>query len=368
MNKKVCHLTSVHKYLDIRIFIKECQSLAKHGFETHLIAPNAPDEIIEGVYVHGVDNKNGNRASRMTRTVTNVYKKALDINAEVYHFHDPELLIVGWLLKRKGFKVIYDAHEDLPRAILSKYWIPKALRKISSILVEIVEDFFAKRCNLIICATPFISERYKNISHNVVNINNFPKLAELYQLGKDNLPFSNRKIVSYIGGIAKIRGVEEILNGSDYLEEKISIVMAGPVPESYKFKIEEKASVRYIGIIDRDEVKSTLGKSITGLVTFLPEPNHVNAQPNKMFEYMSAGIPVICSDFPLWRKIIETHECGICVDPENPAAIAKAINYLYNHPVEAEQMGRNGRMAIEEKFNWEKESKKLIEAYNKLLM
>lgn len=104
-----------------------------------------------------------------------------------------------------------------------------------------------------------------------------------------------------------------------------------------------------------------------GLVCFQPAPNQINAMPRKMFEYMAASLPVIASNFSLWKEIIEGNKCGICVDPLNPKEIAKAIDYLIEHPQDARRMGENGRKAILEKYNWENESVKLLNLYDKLV-
>ncbi|MCM8808341.1 MAG: glycosyltransferase, partial [Candidatus Omnitrophica bacterium] len=125
-------------------------------------------------------------------------------------------------------------------------------------------------------------------------------------------------------------------------------------------------NVEYLGYVNREKVKEIFLRSTGGMVLFLPEPNHVNAQPNKIFEYMSAGLPVISSDFPLWKEVIEGNKCGICVNPLNPEEIAEAIKYLVNNPDKAKEMGENGRRAVLEKYNWDIESKKLIEIYENL--
>jgi glycosyltransferase involved in cell wall biosynthesis len=126
-------------------------------------------------------------------------------------------------------------------------------------------------------------------------------------------------------------------------------------------------NVNYKGWVDRKTMREVLKKSKAGLVTFLPLPNHVSAQPNKIFEYMSAGIPVIASNFDLWREIIEGNSCGICVNPENPTEIAQAINYLIANDKEAQKMGENGKRAVVEKYNWTIEKKKLFNVYHNQL-
>lgn len=119
-----------------------------------------------------------------------------------------------------------------------------------------------------------------------------------------------------------------------------------------------------MGFLNRSEVAELLSKASAGLVLFHPYPNHIDAQPNKMFEYMSAGLPIISSNFPLWKEIVEGNSCGICVDPLNPTAIREAIEQIIRNPDDAAQMGRNGRSAVESKYNWETESFKLLKFYS----
>ncbi len=308
----------------------------------------------------GVKKGKGNRFMRMTKTVLEVFNKAKEINADIYHFHDPELLPVGLALKKRGKIVIYDIHEDLPRAILSKPWISSFMRKPTATIIEIFENYCARKLDCLITATPYITERFKKVNRNTVNVNNFPLLDELMTNSRDL--FNSYGQVCYIGGLVPIRGMYELIKAAELIEGKI--IFAGPVhPKDMEITLSAHRNIEYVGILKRPEVRELLHTSVAGIVTFLPEPNNVNAQPNKMFEYMSAGIPVICSDFPLWGTIIEKYKCGICVNPEDPKAIADAINYLLNNPDVAQEMGRNGRIAIEREFNWEEESRKMIEVY-----
>lgn len=362
---KVCHLTSVHSQSDTRIFLKECLSLESAGWQVNYVVPGVEDLICKNVKIHGVKKDSGSRLGRMTKTVRAVYQKALEVDADIYHFHDPELIPVGLKLKKKGKRVIYDIHEDLPRALLSKGWIHPIIRKPMALFFELYENRAARRFDCLMTATPFITERFKKVNSNTININNYPLLKELQSSDSENSR-EKEKQVCYVGGLGPIRGIHQLLSAADSINGTLQI--AGPInPQAMETQISNHDNIEYLGFLNRLKVKELLALSVAGIVTFLPEPNHINAQPNKMFEYMSAGIPVICSDFPLWKSIIEKHECGICVDPENPGAIAEAINYLLENPTIAEQMGGNGRKAVETEYNWEQESAKLIEAYRNLM-
>lgn len=365
MKGKVCHLTSAHNYNDIRIFIKECRSLASNGYEVHYVVPSTEIQLteIDGVVIHGINRKVKNRIDRMLNNTKMVYQKALEIDADIYHFHDPELIPIGLKLIRKGKKVIYDIHEDVPKAILSKYYINKFLRGIISRIFKIYENNAAKKFSYLITATPNIGERFKKINRNTITINNYPILKELYANESESI---KQKQISYVGGISIIRGALQVIEASKDIPGKVKL--AGPILETeIKNKIEDTSEVEYLSILNREEVKKLLSESLAGIVTFLPEPNHVDAQPNKMFEYMSAGIAVIGSNFPLWKEIIEGNECGICVDPESPKEIKQAMLTILNNPEEAIEMGKRGRKAIENKYNWEQEEKKLLSVYEKLL-
>ncbi|MCG2459122.1 glycosyltransferase family 4 protein [Flavobacteriaceae bacterium F89] len=364
--KKICHLTSAHTRNDIRIFQKECVSLAKGGYDISLVvADGLPDEVDKGVKIYGVA-KETSRVKRFVKASKNVFLKALEINADIYHFHDPELLPFGNKLKKRGYKVIFDSHEDLPRQIMGKEYLPKFSRRIVASLLERYEDYCCKKYDSIITATPFINERFLKINKRSVNINNYPLLNE-FKGGKSTGDKLRSKI-SYVGGITEIRGLTYLIRSLENCE--VVLQLAGSItPNSYQKELMEEEGwkkVEYLGNVSRTEVKEILNTSIAGIVTFLPYPNHINAQPNKLFEYMSAGIPVIASNYPLWKGIVEKYNAGICVNPENIDEIATAITYLVQNPSIAQQMGANGRKAVEEVFNWEQEEKKLIDVYNSM--
>ncbi|KAB7707400.1 glycosyltransferase [Bacillus aerolatus] len=364
---KICHLTSVHSYTDTRIFIKECRSLAESGYEVHFVVPGASDSIIEDVQVHGVIKETGNRLKRMTKTVNKVFQKGLEVDADIYHFHDPELIPVGLKLKKAGKKVIYDVHEDVPRQILTKEWLPIYVRRLVSKLFEQFENRAARKFDAILAATPHIRDRFLRLRCKAQDINNYPLLEELKI--KSSAWAGKENAICYVGGITIVRGISEMVKALS-LTDNIHMLLGGRFAVSAERELVTRLNgwtkVKELGYLSRDEVKEVYQKSKVGLVVLHPTLNYVDALPVKMFEYMAAGIPVIASDFPLWKGIIEKNECGICVDPLKPEQIAFAVQWLIDHPKEAERMGKNGRKAIEAEYNWENESKKLIAAYKSL--
>jgi len=357
----ICILTSVHPPFDTRIFHKEATSLAKAGYDVILIAQHDKEETVDGIRIIPLP-KPKNRLERMTRTVWMAYRKALKIDADIYHFHDPELIPIGLLLKRHGKRVIYDVHEDVPRQNLSKTYIPAAFRKPISAIIEIMEAFSARRFDGVITATPFINKRFSRLGANAINVNNYPLAFELNPA--ENQWERKEKAVCYVGGIAKIRGAVEMVEAIG--KTGYRLLLAGNIDPAIESKLRRLSGwqqVEALGFVNRAGVKTVATRSMGGLVLFHPEPNHINAQPNKIFEYMSAGIPVIASNFPLWKEIVEGTKCGICVDPLNPKEIADAIRWVIEHTREAQAMGQNGRHAVVDKYNWERESKKLLMLY-----
>jgi len=359
---KVCILTSVHPPFDTRIFHKQSKSLARAGYDVTLIAQHDKDEIVDGIRIVPL-SKPKNRIERMTKTVWQTYRKALQVDADIYHFHDPELIPIGLLLKRHGKRVIYDVHEDVPRQNLSKSYIPAVFRRPISLMIGALEAFSARRFDGVVTATPFINRRFLELGANAINVNNYPIAPELY--AAENRWEKKEKVVCYVGVIAGIRGIFEMVEAIGKTEYRL--LLAGNIKADIETKLEQIPGWRQVealGFVDREGVRAAISRSMAGLVVLHPTINYIDALPVKMFEYMSAGIPVIASNFPLWREIVEGARCGICVDPLNPEEIAEAIQFIIEHPAEAEQMGKNGRRAVEEKYNWGMEEKKLLEFYS----
>ncbi|HBS51472.1 MAG TPA: glycosyl transferase [Coxiellaceae bacterium] len=364
---EIVHLTSVHTYEDTRIFYKELHTLRQAGFFVVLIAPAIENQVVADIKIIGI-KKQKNRFLRMTLTAWQIYRLAIKEKADIYHFHDPELIWIGLLLKIKGYKVIYDSHENVSQQILSKEWLPKSTRKIVSYVFAVLEMMVSRYFDYIIAATPSIKKHFVKLGINkCVDVNNYPVLKESNIGGDAAAKIKNQ--ICYVGGISKVRGIKQMILAIELLND-VRLVLAGDFTE---LELKKECSklfgwgrVNELGFIDRNKTMKIMQSSIAGLVLFQPAPNHIEAQPNKLFEYMAAGIPVIASDFPLWRSIIVNNHCGICVNPFDVKGIAGAIKYIIDHPKDAEIMGDNGRRLVIEKFNWDNEAKKLIDVYKEV--
>lgn len=366
---KICHFTSVHPPFDIRIFYKECKTLVEAGYRVVLIAPHDQEEEIDGILICALP-KPKNRLERVTRVMWQSYRTAIKEGADTYHFHDPELIPLGLLLKIRGKRVIYDVHEDYSHALLTREWIPSWLRGVVTKMVTFEEWFGAKCFNGVVAATPHIATRFPPL--RTVTVQNFPFVIESAK--NSPVPYRQRKmIVAYVGAISTLRGAKEMMQAMSLLPPRwdTKLRLAGTFsPLNLEDEMKNFSGwnrVEFVGWKSHKDVMTMLGEVRMGLVLFHPAPNHVEAQPNKLFEYMSVGIPVIASDFPLWRQVVEGTGCGLLVDPLDPEAIAKAIQWLLEHPGEAEEMGKRGREAIREHYNWNVEAEKLLTFYKRIL-
>ena len=363
---KICHITSVHPRYDIRIFEKECKSLSKQYKVYLIVADGLGHEIKDGIKIIDVGREK-NRIKRMFISPKKIYKVAKKIDSKIYHLHDPELISVGLNLIKQGKKVIFDAHEDIPKQILGKTYLNRFTSMVLSKSFASYEKFACKKFDYILTATPFIKDKFLKINKNSLDINNFPILGEL----SSETPWNEKNNeVCYIGSITKSRGINEVIKAIK-LTQNVKLNLAGVFSEKGLEKevksYEGWQYVNQLGFLNRNEVANVLNYSKAGLVTLHPIVNYLDALPIKMFEYMAAGLPVISSDIRLWKEIVEGNSCGICVNPYAPHEIANAIEYIINNPIEAEQMGKNGRKAIEKKYHWDLEEKKLLRLYMNII-
>lgn len=357
----------MHKLNDVRIYLKECKSLSKQH-NVYLLGNNTENILsTKNINIVNLDIKCKNRLQRMLKTKKAIIESGLKINADVYHFHDPELMRIALTFKKKNKKVIFDFHEDTPKQILSKHYIPKILRKPLSLIYKIYEEKSSKKFDGIVTATPYLERKFIKHNKNTVAVNNFPILSEFIHLENN---FGDKEIdLIYIGGISAERGLFEMIKIANE-RPSIKISLCGRFISSEE---EKKANqmmkydnIKFKGMLNRKEIQRELEKAKIGLVLLEKNERFSESLPIKMFEYMAAGIPVIATEFKLWENIINESSAGLCLDPKDTNDIIKNIEMLLSNSSLMKQMGDSGRNYVTEKYNWENEEKKLLNLYKKL--
>ncbi len=366
---KACHISTVHSIRDIRIFYKECQTLAANGYDVTYISQGIHDEMIDGVRRLGTGKlANKNKLVRMTFGCRQLVKIAIAENADIYHIHDSELLRFAGLFKKAGKIVIYDSHEHLPMQIMEKEWIPRIFRSLIAKFVGNIELRKVRFIDLIIVVADKTFHRFENKGIELIKLENFPIFSEFKDIVIDYNVKKNHRKICYAGAVWLERGLDTMCRAAAGTEN-CTLEIAGRIdhasPHEYIAGIGD--NIIYSGYLSRGDVVKLYEESIAGLCLFKPYPNNMIDPPTKIFEYMAAGIPVIGSAFESISDVVEKYECGLCVNPLDINEISNAIQFLLDNPEEAKRMGINGRKAVKEKMNWEVHSRIFIDAYGKLV-
>jgi len=364
---KVVQLSSVHTTFDTRIFHKICKSLKQNGYDVDLIIQNEKNEVKDGINIIALP-KTDSKVERLLRVLPALLAKSIKYPPNtIFHFHDPEILPVAFLLKFFGYKIIYDVHEDVPKSILSKNWVPHILKKTAIQIVSWLEKKATRYFDGIVVVAENVRERLD--SSKTIMVQNFPILSNY--TGTD-VTYNPEGHLFYIGDITTIRGAREMIETVARIQKKrkINFLLAGRFsPPELKDEVQRLEGWQYtnfVGWVSRQEFREYMGNAVLGFMLLYPEPNHLRSQPNKLFEYMSGGIPVISSNLPRYSEIINRHRCGLLVDPKNVNEVTKAVEWVLDHPKEASEMGKRGREAVFKYYNWENQEKILLKWYQVL--
>lgn len=363
---KVCHMTSVHGAEDVRIFHKECVSLVQAGYEVYLVERGESYDK-NGVHIVGVGEISGHRLKRMTKGAKRVYEKALALDCDIYHLHDPELLPYGMKLKEKGKKVIFDSHENTAGAILEKKYIPALLRSLIHRLYVVCEKQACGKLDAVVTVTPSMTRAFESINSKAVEVRNYPCYCAEY-----SKPQMDNNMIIFAGGITPQWNHHILLKALEQLPA-YAYCLCGTGNETYLRKLQQMPAwerVNYLGRITHSEVQKELSKASVGVALLQPGKNtdgmNGTMGNTKIFEEMMAGLPVICTDFKLWREFVDRYQCGICINPDNIDELVSAIRFLSENHDKAKEMGENGHRAVRDEFCWEKGKEPLLALYAKL--
>lgn len=367
---RICHLTSVHPAGDIRIFEKECKSLVAHGYEVVLIVNNKEAETRDGIKIVPFRVLK-NRLLRVFCSPFRMFFLARRQQAVIYHFHDPELIVTGLLLRLfTKAAVVYDVHEDYYTSIRQKYYLPGFISFPLAGLVGLFESLTSRFFHIV------LAEKYYNRRFpRGIQVLNYP----LLQTENENRSPSVRRPVSpgsirliYTGIVAPGRGAyihARLLT----LVKDIEIFFVGFCLKEVADKMRDIAGDQKDRLHLEGENQFVLpsrirhyyenGQWLAGLAVFPDSDHYRQKELTKFFEYMANGLPIICSDFPVWRELVEANGVGLVVNPSEPHALVEAVEFLKTHPEKAAEMGERGKQLTQDFFNWNNEAKKLLELY-----
>ena len=370
MKRKVCHISTAHPENDGRILFKQCSSLSKAGYDISLIVTSDKEKIINGVKIIPLSENKNNRIYRMFYKTKEAYNKAIDVDADIYHFHDPELIPLGKKLKKIGKKVIYDVHEDMPKQILSKKYLGNmGTRKLISKAFDKYEKNSSKVFDSIVTTQDEFKEKFVNYHNNIVVVKNFAMKDIVDRPEPIFIKDSDGKfILIYIGSITQIRGIKEMINSTEKFNGEVELWLIGSWESNELFnecrELYGYKYTKYFGKLPVSEIYKYAKSADLGMSILHPTPNYKEAIPTKVFEYMACKLPVILSDFPFWRELFG--DIGTYVNPLNVEEVVNAIEYYRTNKEIRNSKGIENRNVFEEKFCWSTEEEKLINLYNSM--
>lgn len=368
--RRVVHLTSVHPPDDIRIFQKECAALADAGYDVTLIAPADAEARCGRVRVKMIPKPRG-RLERMTVTTARLLWAAIRSRAELVHVHDPELLPCLNVLRALGKRVVFDMHEDTPMSLSTREWISTVIRSPVARLYKLLERVLLTGIPVVFAADS-LAAAYPWVSEGTM-VRNYPILRQLLQLSE---PLYPTPTITYVGAVTRQRGSVRVLDAVAECWRQgvhVDLEYVGMISEVHRQELLgrvprlKSGEVRILGYLEPIRAWQHAARAHIGIAVLEPLPNYVGSLATKLLEYMALGKPVICSNMPLYTKLVEGAVCGICVDPTDTGAIANAIRHMLSHPAEAALLGTRGREVVKNGYDWELESRKLIALYDRLL-
>ena len=369
---KVVHISTVHPRDDSRIRVKQLRSIVDGGgYDVEMLVQDGlPDETdaIGGFAIRSVGLPL-RRIRRMTVGGLRMVREALRLKPDIVHFHDPELMPWGVVIRLFGPKVVYDVHEDYRRAVTQNFRLPRLVRAVIGPIVAAVEWTSQNFFSGIVAVDDTIAAHF--VPEKTIIVRNFAIASEFCRPGE--LPMEARPPeFAYIGTITANRNIMGMLDAFQLAKDSGAIFrLAG----DFTVEADRIAAqvhpywphVQFEGWVDRGAVANILGSVRAGLLLIKPIPHEMDGLPIKLFEYMAAGVPVIASNFPLWHSILDASGAGLIVDPEDPHAIASAMRWIIENPSQAAAMGARGRQAVLDRFNWDAEAAKLLAMYDRIL-
>ena len=368
MGYTICHLTTVHQADDVRIFYKECLSLAK--IKNYKVIICAPGEIpVKSNVIHyKMANTLSFRPARVVMSQINAMRVVFKIRADVWHIHDPELLPIATLLILMNRRIIWDSHEDYYRQFNSsinyRQYIPTSLRPIMKLVVKTFLNYIDRQAVGIIGATKSIADEYKNT--NVTVVGNEVVLSN-FKLCKPN--YKNKNVL-FIGQPSSNQCYRQVVRAISMIPDLNLIVACRTIDETeLKYTLEIlKNRFSYLGWLNRKELSDAFSRSVVGLVTYDNNPNHQDNQPNKFYEFCAAGLPILATPTKFNINLINNSRAGLITKDFNSKSIKLTLEKLVSSQKLWANYSEAGREWVKENGNWSTSEHSLFNLYRKALL
>lgn len=371
--KHYCFISSCFSREDPRIFKREAKSLVKEGYAvSYLLSDDIESTKIDDVDIISTGYKPQNRVKRIFLNKSKLFNYALRINADIYQISEPELIPLALKLKKIKKKIVFDMREDYIISLKNKQYIPSILRPILSKLLNTYFLYSLPKFDIVFTVDPNLMEKLQR-DYNLKKlflVTNYPIISSKGSFSFEEY-VKRDNILLYSGSVYRISRQEVLFKALEKIH-KLRYLIAGVFWDNYKYDLEKIPYWKFVNFIEGNDFQKvsdlhyevTIGNALRDFAN--------TGYPNgslgiiKIYEYMEAGIPIICTDVKLWKDMVSQYKCGICVNPNNAKEIENALHFLVNNKVEAYRMGQNGRQAVLDIFNWNTQSIVYIEAINNL--
>ena len=358
---------------DERVLYRMALTLKNYDYDSSIIATFDKDDtkIKEqtnnlNLQLVGLGKRNSNLKDRLSHLLQ-LAIVAFKSKYRVIQFHDPDLLLIAPILKLLGKRVVYDVHDDYEANILVRTNEKPLFGWLVSKLWWFFERNISKVFDGIVVADRHLAAKFEGL--NPVILGNFPRLY--FTAVADTSTETTFNII-YVGGVDRRRGIDKLLDALELLPyDDIRFHVVGECRDKMLLeRLKSNPRVVCLGRVAWTDLHKYYTRAHVGIAFYQPIPSFLyypGENSVKIIEYMAAGIPVICSDFPGLKTFVEDAGYGLTVQPDNPPAISEKIKFLYEHSDARKQMGQNGRRAFETEYNWEKHEGKLIALYMRIL-
>lgn len=365
-----CFLTGLYNRYDPLMFGRQGKALVNEGFKvTYIVCDDKPDEVKDNINIISTHFTPKGRFDRFLHSKKKVLALAKDVDADIYQISDPELIGLVGALKRKGKHVVFNLREYYPDMLLRKGYIHKSLRKTASNLYSNMMSHDLKKYDAVFTVTDWILNLLKK-QHGIEKaylLTNFPSVNQKFSLSKEEY-LTRPDTLCYEGSIYGVSRQQNVFKALEMLPD-VKYLMAGKIDEGYHWikELPYWSKVEFVDGFALEDLPAIFAKATMSNVFRDFENREGSFGVIKVFESMEAALPVLFADVEPYRSINAKYHCGICVNPNDVESIRSAIEYLVTHKEEAYEMGQNGRRAVIEEYNWEKQAEAYISIINQIL-